>query len=84
MESLEFNICWVKVVYTDSSCVIFRGTRCLDIINEFTNVSVIDPNEIFDVSKEEMRFFTPECVITCHELKPEFERRVDEFANQFI
>lgn len=84
MEGLENNICWVKVVYSDSSSVVFRGTRCLDIINEFTNVSVINPNEIFDVSKREMRFFSPECVISSHSTKPNFERRVDEFANQFI
>lgn len=84
MESLELDVCWVKVVYPDSSCVIFRGTRCLDIVKKFTNVNVINPNEVFDISKREMRYFTPECVISSHDLKPEFERGVDEFANQFI
>ena len=84
MESLDYGICWVKVVYTDSSTIIFRGTRCLEIINEFTNVSVVNPNEIYDVSSKQMRFFTPECEISCSKSKPNFERRVDEFANQFI
>lgn len=84
MESLENSICWVKVVYTDGSGVIFRGTRNLDIINEFTNVSVINLNEIFDVSKRTMRFFTPECKVSCYRTKPNHERSVDEFANQFI
>lgn len=84
MESLEFSICWVKIVYSDGSTIIFRGTRCIDIIREFTNVNIVNPNEIYDVSKKEMRFFTPECVISSHKTKPEYERRVDEFANQFI
>lgn len=84
MESLEFGICWVKVTYPDQSTIIFRGTKCLGIINEFTNVSVISPNEIYDVSKRIMRFFTPECVIDVSKSKQEFERRVDYFANQFI
>ena len=84
MESLELDIFWVKVVYSDGSTIMFRGTRCLDIINMFTNVSVINPNEIFDVAKKSFRFFTPECVITAHKTKPSFERGLDEFANQFI
>lgn len=84
MESLELDVCWVKVVYPDGSTIMFSGTRCLDIIQQFTNVSVINPNEVFDVAKGEFRFFTPECVITSHYAKPSYERRVDEFANQFI
>lgn len=84
MESLENDVCWVKVIYTDGSTVIFRGTRCLDIVNEFTNVSVMEPNMIYDLTKGIMRYFTPECVISSHKSKPSYERRVDEFANQFI
>ncbi len=84
MESLESNIRWVKVIYSDSSNIVFRGTRNLAIINSFTNVNVIDENEIYDVNREKMRYFGPECEVQVFSLKPDFERRVDEFANQFI
>lgn len=84
MESLKVGICWVKVTYPDQSTIIFRGTKCLEIINQFTSVSVVSPNEIYDVGKKIMRFFTPECEIDVSKLKQEYERRVDQFANQFI
>ena len=84
MESLESNIRWVKVIYSDSSNIVFRGTRNLAIINSFTNVNVIDENEIYDVNREKMRYFGSECEVKVFSLKPDFERRVDEFANQFI
>lgn len=76
------DIVWVKVVYPDSSEYIFRGTISQDICDSF-GVILPDDNFIFDVAKNKVLCIT-DCVVSYHNLKPEFSRRVDEFASRFI
>jgi len=77
------GIYWVKIVYPDSSTRIFRGTKNVEICKDrgFTKVSV---GEILDVGKSQLVYVPPECELSVHDLKPEYERRVDEFASRFI
>ncbi|MFQ9249415.1 MAG: hypothetical protein ACLR3R_19415 [Clostridium paraputrificum] len=76
------DLVWVKVVYPDSSEYVFRGTLCKDICDSF-GVSLPDSNYVFDVAKKKILCIT-DCDVTYHNLKPEYSRRVDEFASRFI
>ena len=76
------DLVWVKVVYPDSSEYVFRGTLCKDICDSF-GVSLPDSNYVFDVAKKKILCIT-DCDVTYHNLKPEYSRRVDEFASIFI
>lgn len=82
-ERLLEGICWVKIVYPDSSIRVFRGTKNIDICND-RGVDSLGFGEILDMSKNKVVYVSPECKVSFHELQPEFERGVDKFASRFI
>lgn len=76
------DIVWVKVIYPDLSTLIFRGTQSNEIANSIGKV-LDDDNFILDVGKERVIDVT-DCEVSYHDVKPEYERRIDSFANNFI
>lgn len=89
---LENDILYVRATYSDSSERIFRGTRCLEIIESIQGEciarDIVDgnttvPDYIFDV-KNKVFVDCSDTKIEVYRTKPSFSRRVDEFANCFI
>lgn len=76
------DIVWVKVTYPDSSEYIFRGTSCKDVCDSF-GVVLPDDNFLLDVAKMKILNVT-DCSVECFNVKPDYSRRVDEFASRFI
>lgn len=91
---LENSILWVKVEYPDGSEGIFRGTTSSEIIRAVTGTlpkrdvfnedgSCLRDNYVFNV-KTRTIVNLEDLVFHIFEEKPEFNRRVDKFANSFI
>lgn len=95
---LEDDVVWVKMIYPDSSENIFRGTRCVSIIEDIVgnlpdrdvfletddNIKIgMKDNYIFDVKTENF-IDSYDTVVMLSIDKPKFTRRFDRFANSFI
>lgn len=76
------DVVWVKMVYPDKSVLIFRGTRSVEIAHQL-GLELDDDNFILDIEKHRV-INGMDCEVSYHNQKPEFERRLDRFANSFI
>lgn len=76
------DIVWVKIVYPDKSTYIFRGTCCKDIC-ESIGIDLPNSDFILDVSKRKAVCIC-DCDVSYYVTKPEYERRVDDFASRFV
>ncbi|MNM55708.1 hypothetical protein D3C81_668560 [compost metagenome] len=92
--SLDDDIYWVELVYSDESCKVFRGTRNLDIIKSvrgklpLTDIYSDDykslkENIIYDIKNDIFQEIEDQKIIISSKI-PEFRRKVDKYANSYI
>lgn len=90
---LENDIVWVKITYLDDSTLIFRATKCKEIIEDILgrpvdrdvfDGEVLGEGYIFKVDTQVLFELINIASIESSKLKPEFSREVDRFASSFI
>lgn len=82
-ELLEKDICWVKITYPDDSVFIFRGTTNVELCASI-GAPIPQVGEITNVEKMKIFYVDPSFKVECSVLRPSFNRRIDEYVNQFI
>lgn len=76
------DVVFVKLKYNDNSTNIFRGTYS-QVIADSLNLKLEDSNLIINTDNKTLVDISG-CEVSYYLAKPEYERRLDEFANQFI
>lgn len=88
------DIVWLRFTYPDSSQIIFRGTRNIDIISQCVhpvpNLDVYGSNGllldgfVFNITSRKVIEIESDVKIEEFKTKPKYERRIDKFASCFI